>query len=207
MKQMAAFLTMGMAVVVLAVTAGLAGNVLFEDKFTAMDAGWGVPANYYFVKDGKIIISPPVGTAVAPINQSAFFPNDMDASITMNFQKGAGEDRASGFLFWVNSATEYYALMLSPNGMVGVLRSVAGGRVLMPAPWQQSDAIKKGEGVDNVLRVVTKGTQGTAYINGRQVAVFSGQPPAGGSQIGLKASSGDTAANVVAFSNFKVVQP
>ncbi len=207
MKKIAASLTMAMAMVVLAVTASPAGKVLFEDKFTAMNLAWGVPSNNAYVKDGKMIIAPAVNTGVNLFNQVAFLPNDMDASVTMNFQKVGAENLASGFLFWVNSATEYYGLEVAPNGSFGVLRSVAGGRYLMPVPWQQSDAIKKGEGVDNVLRVVTKGTQGTVYINGQQVAILPGQPPVGGSQIGLGGSSGDKAPNVVAFSNLTVAEP
>jgi hypothetical protein len=57
MKRIAVFLTMGMAVVVLAVTASLAGKVLFEDKFTVMDPGWGIASKNQYVKDGKFIIS------------------------------------------------------------------------------------------------------------------------------------------------------
>ena len=207
MKGIVAFLTMGMAVVVLAVTASLAGKVLFEDKFTAMDLGWGVPTNEVYVKDGKFIITPGLNTGRNVYNQSAFFPDDIDVSVTVNFQKVGDETRVPGLLFWVNSPTEYYGLMVGPRGRFGVLRSVAGGRYLMPVPWQDSDAIKKGEGADNVLRVVTKGTQGTAYINGQKVAIFSGQPPVGGTQIGLGGSSGETASNVVAFSNLTVTEP
>lgn len=181
-------------------------TVLFEDKFTAMDSGWGVPSNIVYVKDGKFIISPDVGTSFNALNQSFFLPDDMDASVTMNFQKIGDGDPASGLLFWVKSAGEYYGFVISPKGVFAVYRAVAG-RYLWPVNWQQSDAIKKGEGVDNVLRVVSKGTQGTVYINGQQVATFSGQPPAGGSQFGLGASSGVKGQNVVAFSNLKVMQP
>jgi hypothetical protein len=183
----------------------LGATVLFEDKFTAMDSGWGVPSNTVSVKDGKLIFSPEAGSSSITINQSFFLPNDLDASVTMNFQK-IGSENASGLLFWVKSPGEYYAFVISPKGVFAVYRSVAD-RYLWPVNWQPSEAIKKGEGVDNVLRVVTKGAQGTVYINGQQVATFSGQPPAGGSQFGLLGSSGEKAQNVVAFSNLKVLQP
>ncbi len=199
-------LVMAMAMVFLAVTAGLAAKVLFEDKFTAMDSGWGAPSNIVYVKDGKFIISPDVGTSLIRINQSFILPDDMDASVTMNFQKMGDGTMAPGILFWVKSAEEYYAFMVAPSGYFAVQRKVPD-RYLWPVNWQKSDTIKSGEGVDNILRVVTKGTQGTVYINGQQVATFSGQPPAGGSQIGLGASSGAKAQNVVALSNLTVVQP
>jgi len=206
-KRIAAFMTMGTAVAMLAVTASLAGNVLFEDKFTVMDSGWGLPSQSALVKDGKFILSPDVNQGISRINQSAFLPDDMDVSVTMNYQKVGADQYASGPVFWVNNDTEYYYFVVSPSGLFAVLRYVAGGRVLVPVAWQASDAVKKGEGSDNVLRAVTKGTQGTVYINGQQVGTFTGQPPAGGSQIGLRASSGVNGVNVVAFSNLTVVQP
>ena len=130
----------------------------------------------------------------------------MHASVTMNFQRMGDRNTAPGLLFWVKSPEEFYVFLVSPIGYFTVQRKMSH-RYLWPVNWQKSDAIKGGEGVDNVLRVATKGNQGTVYINGKQVATFSGQPPAGGSQIGLGASSGAKAQNVVAFSNLEVVQP
>ena len=207
MKRIATFLTMAMAVVVLAVTVSLAGKVLFEDKFTSMDSGWGIASANVYVKDGKLIISPNLNTGLTVFNQSAFLPDDIDATITAKFLKAPAETYGVGFFFWVNSPTEFYGLWLTPSGTFSVLRSVVGGRLLYPVPWQKSDAIKKGEGVDNVLRVVTKGNKATVYVNGQELAVLNGQPPAGGTQIGMGASSGGTAPNVVAFSNLTVVAP
>jgi hypothetical protein len=181
-------------------------TVLFEDKFATMDPGWGTPSSTVYVKDGKFIISPEIGRSQNVINQSAFLPDDMDATVTLAFQKMGDANTAPGLLFWVKSDDEFYVFLVAPSGYFAVQRKVAG-RYMWPVNWQQSPAIKKGEGMDNVMRVVTKGTQGTLYINGQQVATFSGQPPAGGSQIGLGASSGEKAKNVVAFSDLKVVQP
>jgi len=56
------------------------------------------------------------------------------------------------------------------------------------------------------LRVVTKGRQATAYINDKEVATFSGQPPPGGGCIGLYGQSGKSQ-NIWQFSNLKVTSP
>ena len=73
--------------------------------------------------------------------------------------------------------------------------------------WRESDAIKKGEGAVNQIKVVTKGNKATISINGKEVISLSGQPPQGGSLVGFKVASGPEGANSVAFSDFQVVQP
>jgi hypothetical protein len=53
--------------------------------------------------------------------------------------------------------------------------------------------------------VVTKGRQATAYVNDKQVATINGQPPSGGSCIGLYGQSAEKTQNAWQFSNLKVV--
>ena len=80
-------------------------------------------------------------------------------------------------------------------------------RYLLPVAWRQSDAIKKGEGVENQVKVVTKGNNATIFINGKEVIALNGQPPEGGSLIGFKAASGPEGINTVAFGNLQISQP
>ncbi len=193
-------------VVGILVSASFAATVLFEDKFATLDPGWGMTSKIIDVKDGKLVISPEINQSQSLINQANFFPNDTDATVTVNYATAGAPSYGSGLIFWAKDYSDYYALLVTPEGWTVVQRYVAG-RFLTPVTWRQNDAIKKGAGVDNVLRVVTKGNQGTAYVNDKEIATFSGQPPQGGSLVGVKASSGDTATNVVTFANLKVVQP
>jgi hypothetical protein len=78
---------------------------------------------------------------------------------------------------------------------------------LLPVAWRESEAIKKGEGAENLVRVVTHGKQATIFINGKEIIRVGGQPPEGGSLIGFKAASGPEGTNTVAFSNLQVSQP
>ena len=73
--------------------------------------------------------------------------------------------------------------------------------------WRESDAIKKGEGAENQIKVATKGTKATIFINGKEVISLTGQPPQGGTLVGFKVASGPEGANSVGFSNFQLVQP
>jgi hypothetical protein len=206
MKSKVAAVIMAMAVVMLAVTAGLAGKVLFEDKFTSLDPSWGAPGPIMDVKDGKLIITPTINTSQTILNQANVLPNDAEGSFAMTFVKAPAPTWGSGLVFWAKDYNEYYAVLINAEGWFAVQRFVAG-RYLLPVAWRESEAIKKGEGAENQVKVVTKGNKATIFVNGKEVISISGQPPQGGSLVGFKVASGPEGANSVAFSNFQVVQP
>jgi hypothetical protein len=206
MKSKVAAVMMAMAVVMLAVTAGLAGKVLFEDKFTSLDPSWGAPGPIMDVKDGKLIITPTINTSQTILNQANVLPNDAEGSFAMTFVKAPAPTWGSGLVFWAKDYNEYYAVLINAEGWFAVQRFVAG-RYLLPVAWRESEAIKKGEGAENQVKVVTKGNKATIFVNGKEVISISGQPPQGGSLVGFKVASGPEGANSVAFSNFQVVQP
>ncbi len=206
MKSKVAALMMAMAVVLLAVTASLAGKVLFEDKFTSLDPAWGAPGPIMDVKDGKLIITPQTNTSQTILNQANVFPNDAEASFTMTFVKVPAPTWGSGLVFWAKDYNEYYAVLINAQGWFAVQRYIAG-RYLLPVAWRESDVIKKGEGAANQVKVVTKDNKATISINGKEVISLSGQPPQGGTLVGFKVASGPEGANSVAFSNFQLVQP
>jgi len=204
MKGKLTALVMAMAMVFLAVTAGLAAKVLFEDKFATLDPSWGVPSANISAKDGKLIINVDKNS-LDRVNQANVLPNDMEANYTVAFVKAGVPNSGSGLIFWAKDANDYYCLLTNANGRFSVQR-FTGGRWLVPVAW--SDApLKKGEGAESQVKVVTKGNQATIFINGKEVVSFAGQPPEGGSLIGFLVSGAPEGSNSVAFSNFQVVQP
>jgi len=54
---------------------------------------------------------------------------------------------------------------------------------------------------------MTKGNQATVYINDTEVVTFKGQPPQGGSLIGVKGDSPEKSQAVWEFSDLKVTKP
>jgi hypothetical protein len=205
MKSKLAALMVVMAVVLLAVSAGLAGTVLFEDKFTSLDPSWGAPGPIMDVKGGKLIITPEKNTSQTILNQGNVFPNDAEASFAMAYVKAPAPTWGSGLVFWAKDYNEYYAVLVNAEGWFAVQRYVAG-RYLLPVAWREADAIKKGEGAENQVKVVTKGNKATVVVNGKELVSLSGQPPQGGSLVGFKVASGPEGANSVAFSNFQLTQ-
>ena len=206
MKRKMATLAMTMSVILLAVSVSLASKVLFEDQFTSLDPAWGAPGPEMNVKDGKLIITPEMNTAQTVLNQAYVFPNNSEGSFAMTFVKAPAPGWGSGLVFWAKDYSEYYAVLINAEGWFAVQRYVAD-RYLLPVSWRESDAIKKGEGAENQLKVVTTGDKATVFINGKEVISLSGQPPQGGTLTGFKVASGPEGSNSVAFSNLKLVQP
>ncbi|MFA5111516.1 MAG: hypothetical protein WC443_08935 [Desulfobaccales bacterium] len=206
MKRKIAALAIAAALVCAVVNAGLAAKVVMEDKFATLDPSWGAPSAIMNVKDGKLVITPELNTTQTILNQANVLPNDMEASFTMTFLKAPAATWGSGLVFWAKDYDEYYAVLINAQGWFGVQRHVAN-RYLLPVAWRQADAIKKGEGAENQVKVVTKGNQATISINGKEVITLAGQPPQGGSLIGFKVASGPEGANSVGFANLQVTQP
>jgi len=206
MKGKLTALVMAMAMAFLAVTAGLAANVIFEDKFTTLDPSWAAPSAMINAKDGKLIITPDKNVVQTYLNQANILPNDMEANYTVTFVKAAAPAYGSGLVFWAKDLDNWYCLQINANGWFAVERHTSDHR-LMPVAWREDASLKKGEGAENQVKLVTKGNQGTIFINGKEVLSFTGQPPEGGSLIGFRVSSGPQDSNSVAFSNFQVVQP
>ncbi len=206
MKGRLTALAMTVALVFLAVSGSLAAKVLFEDQFTTFDPAWGVSSEKIHVDDGKLIINGEPKLAYNYLNQTGVLPNDMEATFTMSFINAEEPVYGSGFLFWARDYGAWYCLLMNPNGWFAV-QHFDGGHIDMPVPWHESEAVAKGEGRVNHVKLVTKGNEATVFINDEKVASFTGFPPQDGSLIGFRVVSGDDGANSVAFSDLKVVQP
>jgi tetratricopeptide (TPR) repeat protein len=180
-------------------------QVLYEDNFTTLDPAWGAPSSNLSVKDGKLIVQPSINSGFVALRQADFF-NDIDATIKVSMAKSDDPSWGGGLVFWAKDKSNYYALLVSGNGQFSVRRYI-NDRALAPVDWRENASIKKGIGQVNELRIVTKGNQATAYINDMEVIAFNGQPPNGGSLIGVKGSSAEKSQIVWEFSGLKVTKP
>ena len=188
------------------VTASWAGTVLYQDNFSSMDPGWGRADKYFNIKDGKMTVTPAPKETYTAVYEGNIFPNDMDASITLKFVKAPDPNWGAGLLFWSTGLKNFYGVLINANGWYTVQRRM-GKRFINPVSWRASDAIKKGTGVENRIRVVTKGNKATVFINDKEVISLTGTPPEGGSQVGVRVASGDKESNVIEFTDLKVEKP
>ena len=183
-------------------------NVIFEDPFTIWPPSWGPLRADISVKDGKLTFTPDKGKREMQMYRHANLPNDMEASYSVTFVKAGDPTQGAGLAFWAKDYNDYYALLTSPDGWFSI-RSYTYGR-MSTILRQQDDNLKKGEGAENQIELITEDNQGTIFINGKEVAnfPFPDQPPEDKSfQIGFEVYSGPEGQNTVAFSDFRVVQP
>src|SRR6516165_2743050 len=179
-----------------------AGEVLYEDSFTSLDPSWGTPGERLSVKDGKLTLKPALNTTQSILNQSNVFD---DADISVEVTMPAGDANVpGGLVFWAKDYTNFYCLCIDATGHFKISRYVTD-RWLQPVAWTENEAVKKGIGQVNKLRVVTKARQGTAYINDKQVTIFNGQPPPGGGCVGISGGSAENSQNTWQVANLRVI--
>src|SRR6202048_3989677 len=187
---------------VLQIRAVVAGEILFEDNFTNLDPSWGTPSERLSVKDGKLTLKPAPNTTQSILNQSNVFE---DADIRVEVNMPAGDVNVpGGLIFWAKDHSNFYCLCVDAAGYFKISRYVTD-RWLQPVGWIENEAINKGIGQVNKLRVVTKGRQAIAYINDKQLTTFSGQPPQGGGCVGVSGGSPESAQNTWQFTNLQVI--
>lgn len=179
------------------------GPILFSDDFSTQDPGWGeVDDEYLGIENHKLLMQAQKGIERSQLYQGDVF-EDVDVSVKVTETSG-DVDVAAGIIFWAKDYTSYYVVKLCADGDVAVERKLSKGRYLKPVEWKTYNAVKKGLNQVNELRVVTKGAIATVYVNGEQVAALKGSPPAGGSLVGLMASSAEGQFSRFEFSEFVV---
>jgi glucose/mannose transport system substrate-binding protein len=186
----------------------LAGEVLYEDNFVNLDPGWGTPSEILNVKDGKLTLKPALNTTQSVLNQSNVFA---DADIRVDVTISASDpnvrgtlDVPGGLIFWAKGYNDFYCLCIDGIGSFKISHYL-GNQWLTSVNWTGNEAINKGPGQVNRLRIVTNGDKATAYINDKQVATIKGQPPQGGGRVGLSGGSAKNSQNTWQFANLKVI--
>jgi glucose/mannose transport system substrate-binding protein len=185
----------------------LTGEVLYEDNFINLDPSWGPASEILSVKEGKLTLKPALNTTQSVLNQSNLFA---DADIRIDVAMSATDtnvpgvlDVPGGLIFWAKDYDDFFCLCINAIGSFKVSHYVTG-QWLNPVNWTQNEAINKGVEQVNRLRVITKGSEATAYVNDKQVATIKGQPPPEGSRVGISGSTKNSQ-DTWHFANLKVV--
>jgi hypothetical protein len=192
------------------VAAGCTGKVLMSDDFRQIDDSWGVEADSdaVSVEDGKVKVkSSPNGTYKLVYNGQQF--DDGDYCVTVqapnNLKDVNDTSVLAGLIFWSQDGSNFYSLQVAPNGAASLGR-VAKGKWATPVPFHLFNAVIKGAGAKNMLRVTTSGSSIIAYINGQKFASIKGQLPDGGGAVGLYAQSEKSSRDTWKFIDLKVTE-
>lgn len=180
-------------------------KVLFEDDFTTLDPGWGLPGDFMRTEQNRLVLTPEDSQCRTRLYQGDVF-EDFDYQVKIRMAKKVGPMALSGVVFWAKDYDNHYDFVVNQAGQFAITRHT-GKRTLTLQSWTDSPAIKKEAGETNLFRVVAKGNQATLFVNGTQVYAFKGFPPPEGSLIGFIGCSSQGSRNVFEISELKVLAP
>jgi hypothetical protein len=183
--------------------------VLFAEDFSTVDPAWGAADATWDVADGKLLLKSPVGKSFGRIYGGTLLG---DADIRVKISR-VGSDRSrndptAGVIFWGGEGEgNYYYAALRSGGSFTIIRVDDQGKPSVPLPRADYDAVRRGIGQVNELRLVLKGETATVFVNGKKIAAINGfkHPPL--FRFGLKASSGDDVVDTWAFSDLMIRRP
>jgi hypothetical protein len=189
-------------------SSGCTGKVLLSDDFRQVDDSWSADSDQVTVEDGKVKVKPDInGHYGFGYNGQSF--DDADYCVTVqspnNVKDVNDPNLLAGLLFWSQDGANSYSLFVEPNGGAALARAVKG-KWTTPVPFHLFDAVKKGAGAKNMLRVTTSGSSILAYINGQKFASVKGQLPDGGGGVGFWAQSEKSSRDSWKFIDLKVTE-
>lgn len=179
-------------------------TLVYEDTFERFEPTWGSEDFDYYVEDGKLLVDAYEDLETAVFNQFSYYYDSADICVTVtNTDVKKSDDTTASIVFWVVDYDNYYACLIDPQGQAAIFR-VQKGKLLFQVKWTKFDAVKKGEGATNDLRVLVKGKSATFFVNGKQFRQFNGVPPKDGWTVGVRAFGAGDDGVTYAFDDFKV---
>lgn len=185
-----------------AVSPGAAAEVLLQDDFSAPRPGWSV-GEVVSIRDQQLFVTLGPNLVHRNLYKDQQFT---DADIRLRIRQDAGnDDQPGGIVFWAEDHDNFYVARIHADGAFAVVRRTRG-RYLTPLGSRVRPEMNRGVGQENELRVVTRGSSATFFINGQEAAALQGYPPSEPSRIGLYAESG-AEPTVWSFSQLLVTRP
>jgi hypothetical protein len=179
----------------------------FYDDFHKPDAGWNfTPGELAHYADGQLVVTPAPDRFFSPKYLSLRYQNaEICAHIQSPSQLKAPDAAAiAGVVFWAADHDNFYLAEILPSGSYAIYRRIAGNWINV-IPRTKSDQVKSGTKVVNEVSVVLVDNFGALFVNSVKVQEFRGQPPTGGSAVGLYAGSEATASDEWRFLDIAVM--
>jgi hypothetical protein len=188
------------------------GTPVLQDSFNSVNPALNMTPN------DSATVTIKGGQAEIAVSKPAFERTELysgfrygDANLCVTFTTPAtdkSEKQDAGIAFWADSFASFYTFEITPEGMFSVAM-LSSGKWSYPVHLTASPAIVQGTGKTNTLRVLTKGSTATLFINDQQVGTLDGTPPAGGGMVGFVGDASDQLTGTVTFdfTNFTVAIP
>ena len=186
----------------------LGPSAVFSDDFKVRDLGWsGLADDRAYYADDHLVVKPPENKVWRVFYLGLIYKNiTICVDLKSPIQMKAENDTAGGVSFWVTDFDNNYFARVFPDGSYSISRLVES-KVIAVVSKTKIDAVNKGPGAQNRLKIELNGLVGTLYINDVKVREFRGQPPANGSSFGLYADSEAGQRSAWGFTGIVVVEP
>lgn len=178
--------------------------LLYEDDFSTLDPSWGSSSDMQYVNDGKLVYSPTKDNIANSLFHGDLF-DEVDLRVKVAQTKGNPKNHA-GVVFWSDGKNFYTFLIIAENGSFLIARYL-DGKFSGTHSVIVVGSSNKGLGQTNELRVVTEGKTAKLYCNDKLITTYKGEPPEGGSQVGLIGDSPADEACTYEFSKFIIRKP
>ncbi len=190
------------------VASGCSGKVLLSDDFKQVDDSWGAEPGKVAVEDHKVKVKADAGGGYGFTYAGQKF-GDADYCVTVQSPNNLKDVNSSaslaGLIFWRKDDDNAIQILVAPNGTAGLARGV-NGEWSTPVAFHPVNAVKKGAGAKNALRVSINGNSIIVYINGQKFASVRAQPPEGGGEVGFWAQSANDCRDTWKFFDLKVTE-
>jgi hypothetical protein len=186
--------------------ADCSGKASFEDDFQTLDPSWGAADANLFVQNGAMVIKPQPGYIRWALSQSDYYGDGSICVMAAITEASAIDQVQPLVLFWATpDYANMYVLNIGTDGKQGFYKvdKLSNKRWLTPVAWTADPAIKFGLGDFNAVEVQLAGHSASIIINGKKLNQLNGDPPDGGSLLGLGASSGDGVNATFTFQKFQ----
>ncbi len=203
---MGLFALAALALVSAPALAACTGKASFEDDFQTLDPSWGKADTSLFVQNGSLIIKPQPGYIRWALSQSDYYGDGSICVMAAITEASAIDQVQPMVLFWATpDYANMYVLNIGSDGKQGFYKvdKLSNKRWLTPIAWTADPAIKFALGDFNAVEVQMAGHTASIIINGKKLNQLNGDPPDGGSLIGLAGSSGDGVNATFAFQKFQ----
>lgn len=178
-------------------------DIEFEETFNPPDPSWGANSDHSYAENGKAILKADPNGIWYWVNPSFVFDN-VFACVTAKVPEFKDPSAGTaGILFWYENSDKYYIAAMKGDGKIGVWRHLASGWNTV-YPVTANAAVKTKPGDQNVFEVELHGNKATLFLNGTKITDFRGQPPKGGSSVGLYSESEKDQANAWEFTDLRV---
>ncbi len=182
------------------------GTASFEDDFQTLDPSWGTADANLFVQNGALLIKPQPGYIRWALSQSDYYGDGSICVMAAITEASAIDQVQPLVLFWATpDYANMYVLNLGSDGKQGYYKfdKLSNKRWLTPVPWAADPTIKFALGDFNAIEVQMAGHTASIIVNGKKLTQLNGDPPDGGSLIGLGASSGAGVNATFTFQKFQ----